>query len=609
MLRRHHPSLNRRIGLFTIGCLAALTSVGAQVVSQRLPQPTGDASLKGVVTDGVSGKVVPRVRVAVLGTATVNTTTDDQGVFEIANLPAGVFSLLVDVPGRGSDRASGITLAAGQHLEGLKLRSWPRASVDGRVTTPDGVPVSGATVEIARRVILPNSFVEDFRHELVVDTDADGRYHAVLSAGHYLVTVRSTNVTIPASVQDAYHQEIVRPSLGALVHDRLDLSAAPVITGRGIAKGEFRYQVMALHKDQVPAPPDAPATTYRTAARRVDLHPGEVSSVDFHLDVVRTFSVSGVVEGPVNASMVTVRLTSLAEPAMMQFSVGPPLTSETAIGITDAKGAFTILGVPAGRYEAFIRLGNDGPQVPGPQRVGTTASARREVTVDGDVRSLVLTLRPTPTVTGHVEFVGDPPPTAIEKARMRFGLYEELLSSTPKPLLPLIRADGSFQFTGEVPGRYWPTADLGDWSLQHITINGESYDDRIIVLGDEGLSNVTVVAERWNKRPDVLWGTVNLEPGTTPLDLSLAVFPTDYAQRFDAGILVYRRAHIVPLLRNQFNLGAMPAGDYYLVAYHQIDGQDPTRAFLDRLARHAIRVTKRDGQPTKAVLSVTDIAD
>jgi hypothetical protein len=298
----------------------------------------------------------------------------------------------------------------------------------------------------------------------------------------------------------------------------------------------------------------------------------------------------------------------MTEPAMMQFSAGPPVSSETAIAITDARGAFTMLGVPGGRYELFVRLEADGPTVPPPLRSGTAESVRAEVTVvDADVQGLTLALRPTPTVRGQIEFVGDPPPTNAEKAAMRFGLYEDLLSSTPKPIVPLIRPDGSFQFSGLVPGRYWPTANLGDWALEHVSINGQSFDDRVIMLGDEGLSSVGVMARRWRKRADVFYGTVGLPPGMVPDEVTVAMFPSDYAERIANGNLSARRVRFQRLRTPAFNLGTLPPGEYCVVAYREADGQDPTRAFFDLLAPRALQVAVRDGEPKSVVLTVADI--
>lgn len=613
------------IGVRRLACLvlilglSLLDPLAAQTIVARPPQPVGNASASGVVIDAMTGSALPHVRVAVLGAATVNTMTNDDGHFEIANLPEGRYGLLANVPGRGATRygqlrADGdsvsVSLKAGEHLDNLRILSWPRGTIAGRVVDPEGRPIADATVEIARRMFTLQSYRPDYSHDVDVQTDGDGQYRVELPAGHYLATVRRTNVTIPDSVQDAYHQELATPAVSDAISRQLRRSDAPVITGRGLHVGDVRFQVMALRYPKAPAPPLSSqdvTTTYQVAAREVDLRAGAQSTLDFHLDIVPTFTISGTVTRPNGAgSFVTVRLTSLAEPRMMQFSAGPPLESETAIALTDGLGNFTMLGVPAGRYELFVRTHKDVPPPPAFVQVGTDAWVRTEITVeDASVTGVALTLRPTPTVTGQITFIGETQPTAVEKAAMRIGLYEDLLSSTPKTLTPFLFPDGSFRFS-EVPGRYWPVASLGNWAIQHVTIKGVPYDDRIVVLGDDDLSDVQVVAAQRNAYAG-LSGLVQRGPGVRPEEITVAVFPVDYADRMSGDRFTPRRVRFQRLQPQGFGIGFLPAGNYYAVAYREVDGMDPERPFFDRLAAHATPVSLEDGQQRTLTLTVSDI--
>lgn len=597
--------------------LAAGVSIAAQAPGAPPPQSHADASIRGVVIDMATVRPLPHVTV-VLPNASRRTTTDEHGAFEFAGVPAGVCTLRAEIPGRAwaaygqlrpDGDASFLVLDAGTHVEGIQLRSWPQATIAGRVTDPDGQPVPHATVEVARRVFTLESFRPDYRHELALETDADGRYHAELPAGHLLATVRLTNVTIPDSVQNGYHQEIATPAVGDMITRKLARASAPMITGRSAHVGAFRVQVMSLGTANAPAPiiGDAVATTYRASARALTLEPGATTSADFQLQAVRAFAVSGVVSAaPGVNSYVAVRLTRLDEPAMMQFSTGPAMSSETAIGLTDASGAFTLLGVPAGRYELFVRNQLDGPPATA-RRGGTVESARTEITVAGtDVANVTLPLRQTPVVRGRVEFVGDPPPTPAEISAMRFGLYEDLLSSTPKPVIPPLASDGSFALGGDVPDRYWPTADLGQWAITDITIGGQSFDDRIVVIGDEGVPDVRVIAAPWKTQAQV-WGTVHLPAGVRFDDIDVALFPMDYAERMAGDRFNRRRVRLQRLRSSQFNLAYLPPGTYNLVAYREVDGADPERPFFDRLAAHAIRLFLPAGQPQRLDLSVAEM--
>jgi hypothetical protein len=341
-------------------------------------------------------------------------------------------------------------------------------------------------------------------------------------------------------------------------------------------------------------------------ARPVDLRSGVGSSLDFQLEVVPAFKVSGVVSGPKGGAFVAVRLTSTTEPSMMQFSQGPQLGSETAIAITDARGAFTMLGVPAGKYVLFVRLRPDDPTVTWEERrtMGTAQSARSELSIESiDVKDVALTLRTTPTITGQIVFAGDPLPTSADIRAMRFGLYEDFLSSIPKPVTPLIRPDGSFQFSGIVPGRYWPVASLGEWGIHHINIDGRSFDNRPIVLDNEGLTDVRIVATHWRSQA-AIYGTVRLPPGMSPDEVTVAVFPGDYSQRIADGNLSSRRVRFLRLRNAQFNHAFLPAGSYYVVAYREADGADPTNEFFERLALGAQLVTLAEAELKPVTLAV-----
>ena len=77
--------------------------------------------------------------------------TNGEGKFTVGPLPPGDYQMLVErvgffAPINGTGRNSGVTLAAGDRKDGLKLTLTPVGSMTGRVLNADGEPVAGAIV-------------------------------------------------------------------------------------------------------------------------------------------------------------------------------------------------------------------------------------------------------------------------------------------------------------------------------------------------------------------------------------------------------------------------------------------------------------------------------
>jgi Carboxypeptidase regulatory-like domain len=128
-------------------------------------------------------------------------TTDKEGRFKMANLPAGRYYLVPLAPAHfapSEDRmiASGkpVTLAKGENIEGIELALTPGGVITGRVTTAGGWPVIGQEIQLSSkdarfRQLLPpvNAGESAFK------TDDRGVYRVYgLPTGSYIVSVRST---------------------------------------------------------------------------------------------------------------------------------------------------------------------------------------------------------------------------------------------------------------------------------------------------------------------------------------------------------------------------------------------------------------------------------
>lgn len=72
--------------------------------------------------------------------------TSDDGSFVLENVPAGAVEIVAQAPGYTSGRVGGLTLEEGKPLNDVEVGLDTGVRVTGKVTGPDGAPLSGATV-------------------------------------------------------------------------------------------------------------------------------------------------------------------------------------------------------------------------------------------------------------------------------------------------------------------------------------------------------------------------------------------------------------------------------------------------------------------------------
>jgi hypothetical protein len=144
-------------------CAAAAVSAQPQPLRDRLPQPTGTGRIKGRVVDAQTGSAVPRARVRLVGLPGLPypVSTDENGGFEFANLPAGRFFLnaervgyaFASYPERGQTLRGGnrpLMVAEHESVTGLVIPLHRGAAITGRVVDAHGDPMEFAQVQVLR---------------------------------------------------------------------------------------------------------------------------------------------------------------------------------------------------------------------------------------------------------------------------------------------------------------------------------------------------------------------------------------------------------------------------------------------------------------------------
>src|SRR5438552_14935841 len=143
-------------------------STGAQRPARDTPAqpqdvaPTPTGRITGRVVAGDNGRPVKRARVFVTAVELPGgrgMLTDDSGVFDLTELPAGRYTLTVSKSGfvslsygqrRPLQAGTPLQLADGQQLKGVEFHLPRGGVISGRIVDEDGEPVPGPMVPVLR---------------------------------------------------------------------------------------------------------------------------------------------------------------------------------------------------------------------------------------------------------------------------------------------------------------------------------------------------------------------------------------------------------------------------------------------------------------------------
>ena len=662
----YRPAL---IGVLTV-LGAAVSSVPLlQAQAPRPPaQQAGRAVLAGQVVEAGTTRPIAGVLVTLGGTPTATgisvvsfyqaaipggfrqTVTNEQGHFLFADLTAATYSIQAEkagfVPGGyGKNRALGLpqTIALGETDRKVDLRiSLSRyATITGRVVDEAGEPLIGVTVLAMRRGF------DNGRPQLSTgsagmsdETDDRGEYRlATLIPGDYLLSIRSTQATMPKSIVDAFRDATTAGTVSEF-RTRLRGSGSPNMgsTTGGVAVGNHFFMPGSFgSRVATPPPPGTNGTLFvyptqffpsardPSNATVVTLSSGETRpGVDFQLFPVATTTVSGVVSGPagpipnLGLGLVLSSNTSLANNTFF----------ETATTVSDAAGQFMFLGVPAGEYSLWamkIPVADHQPAAPSAPGApaartfripdGPTLWASLPISVGRSaVSGLEVSLRTGLRVSGRIIFEGSaarPGPDVLTSA---FGarffarllpLDERSPSSMMIGDLLRIASDGEGRLSShEVPpGRYYVEAwSMAGWTFKSATVGGRDVSLRPLDL----LSDISTLVITFTDRPPTLAGTVRAANGAGDGSAQVLVFPADAGSPSYIGSMrQFKMARADA--SGAYRVPELPAGEYLVVAIDDDAAPDfPSFDVVRTLARLATRVTIGNGeQKTQDLTTVT----
>jgi hypothetical protein len=614
---------------------AALTLAGAaQIMPGKTPLSTRPRTgmLVGQVVDATTRAPVSEAIVQLVLQGHSEETpalpngrvmADAEGRFFFAELPAGDYFVEATKEGysRGAygqrlpwGQSARLSLGEGERLTAIELRVWKYAVIGGTVVDEAGEPVVG----IAVRALVRDVFAGRTRYgnmevipELVpaVITDDRGMFRlSQLSPGTYVVVVPSTQTTVPASY-------LVNPA--AALRTELFWGGIQEMSALGqprtVQLGEFA--LMTLNRALIPPPPtpDGRMQVYRTTYFPAALTPAAATPIPLKAGEERTdltMSLQPVPAGRVSGHLIAPD-GSVPPPTMIRLE-GAPMTDvistgsptgpdyvglETATGMSDARGRFSLIGVPPGDYvlrqasrflSRFARDGKTAYWFSQPITVGTK-----------DIQDLTVELRPALRVEGRLELRGAASAQSTASPRLLGVMFETPFGEPGQFAVEVNRSTLTFS-TVAAGGQYIvrPYEPGGGWCVQSITLDGKDITDRVFDLQADATSFVVTYTDQ----PSKVSGNVTDSGGAPSSAAVVLAFPVDPRGWSGYGAKSRTLKSALTTRIGAYTFEHLPPGEYFVVAVDasELEGwRDPAR--LEAFAAHGTRVTIRSGERVKTV--------
>ena len=523
---------------------------------QRADAPRGSSIIRGQIVAADTGAPIRRAQVRVNSPEAREgrvATTDQQGRFEIKELPAGRYSMTASKGGfvalqygqrRPSESGTPIELGDGQTIEKISI-ALPRGSVlGGRITDEFGEPVANASVSAwrygyvggARRMMPAGQNSRD-------TTDDQGQFRLFgLPPGDYYVS---------ATLR----------------------TGGPEVTD---PMGEVSGYTATYY----------PGTTNVAEAARVNLAVSqENTGISFGLIATKLVRVSGQVlmsDGApaTNGTVMLIPVAATGRPgvAMQQGGAGNRV---------DQTGVFRLPSVAPGRYQVQARAGGRDFEI-----------AKMDLMVGAeDVSGLTLVTAPGATISGTV--VSDTgEPFDFKPAQLQIGARAGSPDAAIGPMgagagASRVGDDWSFSLRNVTDAVILRAQASQGWAMKAVFINGQEITDTPTEFpAGQTVGGLQIVL---TKKITSLGGQVTDSRGNPVLDATVVVFPSNeklwtYQSRF---IKAAR-----PDQDGQFRITGLPGPENYLAVALQglEDGQAGDPEFLATIKDLGTKVALGEGE-------------
>jgi hypothetical protein len=482
-----------------------------------------------------------------------STSTDDRGVYEFPNLPAGSYSVLGRKPGyvlkylgRRNARvqtAIGLDLTDGQVLDTGDFALARAAVIEGRLLDDSGDPIAGARVRTMRARYTNGERQLAYDEGRSGSTDDLGRFRIFnLEAGaHYLI---------------------------ADISNVVDTDKRPSI----FYPGTF-------------SPTDAQPIILKTGQ--------EVSGIALQFVPTRMVNVSG-----------SVRLSSGAP------ATGPSLTTGLSLlissgGVSRAAlvrpdGTFLLPNVVPGDYQLYVQADSSKEALFGSLNVPTS-----------DL-TLALSTSTGSRVTGRIVFDGATP-AGLRPSDVRLSVTGISSRVASQSMAQTIADDWSFEMRvvgvgllRAAPGsatRLTASDGLGfapPWMLKRVTRRGVDITDTLLDF-NAGVDDLEVVL---TSQMSGVTGTVVDSRGQAVRDVPVVVFADDRRQ-WTALSRTTRATRTTQ--SGRFALNALPPGTYFVAAVDFADeGSEQDPRVLEEIRRSATSLTVAEGETRNVELKLVE---
>jgi hypothetical protein len=589
--------MRRALGAVIV-LIALSAAVSARQSAQQGPQPPArdtsaqrDAPLPpaGRITGRVlaadTGRPVKRARVFASSAELPGgrgALTDDVGVYDLPELPAGRYSVIVSKSGfvslsygqrRPLQAGTPLQLVDGQQLKGVDFR-LPRGSViEGRVLDEDGDAMPGVMVRVMRyqyqqgdrRLVAAGS----------AQTDDQGRYRVWgLTPGDYYVSAVARNFNVGGG----------RGGRGGPGGPGGPLGGIP-FGGRGGVGMGLGVGVVAGPPTDEPeqlayAPTYFPGAPSVNEAKPVTVGLGqELLDINFSMQLVRAARITGHVTNPDGSPTTSGSVNLVTEGTAAGRQIGANFG-----GRIQWDGEFSLANVAPGRY--LLRARGDDTETP--------QHASQPISVNGqDLEGVMVVLAPGATINGTVVFQpGQSPAPDLTQVRITAPSTDQT-SFGPQPNVRVDK-EGRFTLAGVPAGSHLIRPggnNLRGWALRSVSIGGREITDSPLSLrAGENVADVEIV---FTDRLTEISGTVTNAQGTPAPDFTVLAFPTD------ASLWRPQARHVMtarPDQTGKYRIRALPPGDYYLATVDPSEqGEWFEPAYLEEHRNGAARLTLGDG--------------
>jgi hypothetical protein len=552
--------------------------------AQQTAAPVPAGRMTGRIVAADTGRPVKRARVFITAAELPGgrgMLTDDSGVFDFTELPAGRYTLTASKSGfiglsygqrRPLQAGTPLQLLDGQQLKGVDF-ALPRGGViSGRVSDETGDAMPGVVVSVMRYQYLQGD------RRLVPagngQTDDRGAYRVWgLNPGDYYISAVARGEGLGG-----------RGGPGAAIAAGLGRGGGAALRGRGSAGATADPGAAGNDQSQLTyAPTYYPGVGSVAEARAVAVGISqEVNNVDFGLQLVRTARVSGHAENPDGSWVATGNVNLMPQGNARNGGLGGMFG-----GRIGWDGQFSISNVPPGAYT--LRARNNDRDAP--------LSASQPLSVGGgDIDNMVVILETGGSLSGTIVFEpgSTSPPSDLTQVRIAAPSTEPDENTGPAPN-PRVNRDGTFTIDGVSVGAHLIRPNGGGglrgWTLKSVTIDGRDVTDTpIAVSSGQKIRNVALT---FTDKVSEINGSITDAQGNAVPEYTVLAFSTDASTwRAQSRQIMTAR----PDQTGMFKIRGLPAGEYYLATVDPAEqGEWFEPAYLDQHRAGASRVTLSDG--------------